>query len=337
MRKLFIASALLMAAGSTPLFACDLCALYTSLAARELRPGWSAGLFEQYTDFATVQEDGDEVDDPADQRLRSSITQLFVGYQWSRRFGVQVNMPWLDRSFDRAAGHDVESGSESGLGDVALLAHWLAVERVVGTRTFRLSLLGGVKLPTGDADRLAEELDEEHHEELAAAAPGPVTASPLPHDGEEHGIASAVHGHDLALGTGSTDFVLGLALAATAGRGFLEANAQYALRRTGDFDYRFADDLQATLAGGAYLLLRHEHTLALGAQLAGEHKGEDRLAGESLEDTSIESLFAGPFVRFTGSDRWFAELAVDLPLSIDNGAVQIVPDWRARLGVTHRF
>jgi hypothetical protein len=335
--KRFLAGAALVVAGASPLLSCDLCAIYTSFAARELRTGWSVGLFDQSTDFGTVQQDGRETADPERQSLRSSISQVFVGYQWSRRFGAQVSLPWVDRAFRRVEGESVERGGETGLGDAVLLAHWQAVERVIGTSSWRISLLGGVKLPTGDSGRLAEELAEEHD-------PGDhhaegLSASPRRHeDGEHgHGAASVVHAHDLALGSGSTDFLIGGALSATVGRAFLEANLQYALRRTGDFDYRFANDLQATLSGGAFLLLRHERSLALGAQLGAERKGRDRLAGETLDDTGVESLYAGPLVRYTHGDRWFGELALDLPVSIENTALQIVPDWRARLGVTHRF
>jgi hypothetical protein len=310
----FLIGSLILALLPAPVAGCDLCALYTSFAAREFRAGWSVGVFEQYADFGTVQEEGREIDDPAGQWVHSSATQLFVGYQWSRRFGVQVNLPWIDRAFRRLEGDEIERGSETGLGDVALLAHWQAYEWVRGTSTFHVLLLGGVKLPTGSTDRLAEELAE-----------------------DEAGGEGAVHGHDLTLGSGSVDFVAGARLYATVGRAFFEGSAQYALRGTGDYDYRFADDLQSTLAGGGYVLLGHEHSLALGLQLAAERKGEDHLGGEALDDTAIDSLFAGPLARYTRGERWFAEAALDLPVTIDNSAVQIVPDWRLRLGVTCRF
>lgn len=330
MSRRFLIGLLVAASLPAPLAACDLCALYTSFAARDFRPGWSLGLFEQYVDFGTVQREGEEIDNPAGQRLESSVTQLFVGYQWSRRVGVQVNVPWIDRWYRRPEGDRIETGEESGLGDVALLAHWQVWERVRGTSTLILSLLGGVKLPTGDTDRLREELEE------GLTAAGLAAAPDAQGEGSGEG-ASAVHGHDLVLGSGSTDVVLGARLSGTVGRGFLEAAAQYALRTTGDFDYRFADDLQAQLSGGGYLLLDHERSLALGVQVAAERKGEDDLAGETLDDTGIESLFAGPLARFTRGDRWFVELALDFPLSIDNSSVQIVPDSRARFGLTHRF
>jgi len=56
-----------------------------------------------------------------------------------------------------------------------------------------------------------------------------------------------------------------------------------------------------------------------GVQLAasGEYKDVHRFRGEPAEDTGITSVFLGP--RLVASlGRWSAEVAVDLPVSIDN-------------------
>ena len=53
-------------------------------------------------------------------------------------------------------------------------------------------------------------------------------------------------------GSGSTDFVVGTSAFYRSGRWFGTGDVQYAIRRTGDFDYRFGNDLQWTLSGGRY-------------------------------------------------------------------------------------
>src|ERR1700680_222678 len=73
-------------------FACDLCAIYRSMEAKSAGPGFNIGLFEQFTHFGTMQQDGQKVDNPAGQSLDSSITQIVVGYQFNDRFGVQLNV-----------------------------------------------------------------------------------------------------------------------------------------------------------------------------------------------------------------------------------------------------
>ena len=76
---------------------------------------------EQFTYFNTVQVDGREVDNPTDQYLASSITQLVAGYTFNSRFALQVNVPLIYRSFQRPEGFAIDRGTESGLGDVSLL------------------------------------------------------------------------------------------------------------------------------------------------------------------------------------------------------------------------
>ncbi len=125
--SLFVA--LLALAGQVA--ACDLCGCYTprletvpSLEGMTAGPSWLTGVYgavsEQFTHFGTVQVDGDEVGNPANQYLDSSITQLVGGYNFGRRFALQVNVPLIYRSFSRPEGFTIDRGTESGLGDVSL-------------------------------------------------------------------------------------------------------------------------------------------------------------------------------------------------------------------------
>jgi|CXWL01.1.fsa_nt_gi opacity protein-like surface antigen len=326
-----------LAAGlASPASACDLCALFSALETQQTQPGWYVGLAEQYSSFETLLQDGEEVDNEADQSLTSSITQVVVGYQLNRRFGLQVNAPWIDRSFDRIHDGEAESGSETGLGDVTLLAHYRAYEWYENDRAFVFNLLGGVKLPTGDSDRLAEEAEEGHHEEDAATG---LVSAPLGHEGEEHGeeIPAGVHGHDLALGSGSTDALLGFSGFGSRGRFFTGFELQYWLRQEGDLDYRFGDDLSWSIAPGYFLWLGHDRSLALALELFGENKDKDELAGEELGDTGLDAIYLGPSLRYSETGRFSSQLTVDLPLEQDTTDLQIVPDYRVRLGGIWRF
>ncbi len=313
--------------------ACDLCAIYTSLETQEAQPGWYLSLFQQYSQQATLREDGDAVANPADQHLDSWITQAVLGYQVNRRLGLQVNLPWIDRSFRRVEGDAVETGSESGLGDVTVLAHFRAYEHYSGNRTFVLNLLAGVKLSTGSSDRIAEELAEDH---LHAAEEAVLTS--LKHEGEhDDGVPSAVHGHDLALGSGSTDGLLGLSAFGSHGRAFLAAEAQYALRRQGDYQYRYANDLRWSLGAGYFASLSHGHAWRLGVEVNGEKKGFDELAGEPARDTDLSAVYAGPIASYSFASHFYGDLKVDLPVRQQTTELQSVPDYRLRLGVTYRW
>ena len=124
--------------------ACDLCGCYTPqldampqmestsdqpLPAGPAHRSWADrdyfAIAEQFTHFGTVQVDGEEMANPTGQYLNSSITQLVGGYSFNPRFALQLNVPLIYRSFERPEGLAIDRGTESGLGDISLLAKFV--------------------------------------------------------------------------------------------------------------------------------------------------------------------------------------------------------------------
>lgn len=302
---------------SVPASACDLCAIYSAQRTEgQAGRGFVAGVAEQFTHFGTLQLDGQKVDNPTSQYLDSSISQVFASYYFNPRLGVQFNLPVIYRSYQRPEGFDIERGTESGLGDVSLLGNVRLYRADRGDWTLSWNALGGVKFPTGSTDRLAEEFAE-------VEVPG--------------APESGIHGHDLTLGSGSYDGLIGTSVYVRWRRAFLSAQVQYAIRSTGDYDYRFANDLTWLGGPGVYLALDHRYSLAAQTIVSGEAKGTDTFQGRSAEDTGITTVYLGPQVNFTWGSHLSAEAAVDVPVSIDNTALQAVPDWRARAALAWHF
>jgi len=337
-------AALILAAGLTSVRACDLCGCYTpqlntmpqmNFTLLPWARGWYGAVGEQFTRFGTLQLDGEEVANPTGQYLNSSITQLVAGYQINNRFALQINVPLIYREFKRPEGFEIQQGTVSGLGDLSLLLktvvfHYaspaqksfefygsknpVAVEHEPDF-TVSAVLLTGIKFPTGDSSRL----EEEFHEIEIPGAP-----------------ESGIHGHDLTLGTGSYDGLFGEQTALRYKNFFFETNVQFTLRGDGTHQYHFANDLIWS-GGPGYYIVRNRDTV-FGVQLAasGEYKDVDRFRGEPAEDTGITSVFLGP--RLVASrGGWSAEVAVDLPVSIDNTSLQAVPDYRLHGGISIQF
>jgi hypothetical protein len=309
---------LLVALSASSALACDLCAIYRSLEAQSGKLGPNVGVFEQFTHFGTMQQDGREVSNPAGQSLDSSITQFIVGYQLYDQFGLQLTIPSIHRSFKRPTDTgSIERGTESGLGDISLIGHYRALQINSENAIFVWELAGGVKFPTGSSDRIKEELTE------TEPAPG------VP--------ASGIHGHDLALGSGSWDGIIGTGMFASWQRLFVSAALQYSIRSRGDFDYRYANDLSWHVKPGGYLWLNDHGTIGLHLALSSEDKGKDDLAGVVAEDTGMSSVFLGPGLTFTWKEKFSAELGAEFPLVSDNTALQLVPDYRVRAAASWRF
>lgn len=316
-----------LAASSFPVLApaCDLCAVYAaSQAEGQASTGLYLGVAEQFTRIDRLSDDGHRIDHDGGQHLNSSVTQFLLGYGLTDRVSLQASLPYIRRSFSRptpeGTEHGTEHGTVSGLGDISLIAQYTAWRRDTETSTASLRLLGGIKLPTGDSDRVAEELDEEEEEE-----------------GEEGVTPSGIHGHDLALGTGSTDALLGVAGFARSGRWLARGEVQYTRRTRGDFDYRFGDDVQWSVGAGRYLLLTDDHTLSAMLHVSGESKDFDDLDGETKDDNKSRIVTVGPQLQYSHGARYSVDLRADLPVENYGSEVQTLPGYRLRLAVLTRF
>ena len=337
-------SLVFIAAAAVTSRACDLCGCYTpqlnAMPQMEsaFSPSWAAGIYgavgEQFTRFATLQLDGSEIANPTGQYLNSSITQLVAGYDVTSRFALQINVPLIYREFKRPEGFQIDRGTVSGLGDISLLLktvlfHYASPARrsfefqgknpvaIEHEPDFTVSaiLLTGIKFPTGDSSRL----EEEFHEVDIPGAP-----------------ESAIHGHDLTLGTGSYDGIFGEQMAMRYKNVFFETNVQFTLRGDGTHQYHFANDLVWSGGPGYYVVRNRDIIFGVQCVVSGERKDVDRFRGKKAEDTGITSVFLGP--RLVASrGRWSAEVAIDLPVSIDNTALQVVPDYRLHGGISVQF
>src|SRR5438105_11972544 len=84
---------------ATPAIGCDLCAVYAaSEASGGAGRGLFGGVFEQFTRFGTLQEDGHKIANDG-EFINSSVSQVFVGYNINNHFGLQFNLPVIYRAF----------------------------------------------------------------------------------------------------------------------------------------------------------------------------------------------------------------------------------------------
>jgi hypothetical protein len=319
--------------------ACDVCAVYTATEQGESRTGFRLGLATQYTHYGTLYDDSHEVPNPEHEKMDSVITQVLLGYQVTPRIGVQLNLPLITRQYVRVQESGKVRGNVSGPGDMTILGHVLVHSVVTENALFRFSLLGGLELPTGDPAFLAEELPEVRAAKGAGVRrlvprhvvpsdPGP--GAPATHE-------SGIHGHDLALGSGAVDGLVGGEIFWSYQRAFLTASLHYGINTEGSFAYRFANDLGWAGGPGAYLLLEHDYSLALQGLLTGETKGKDHQLGVKLDDTAVTNLFVGPRILFTWGTSLALEGSVELPVVQHTTELQIVGDYRLRAGAIWRF
>jgi hypothetical protein len=306
MKKIFVC-AVLAAASARPMLACDFCAIYAATEAQgESGKGFFGGVAEQFTYFDTFQSGGHDMPNPDAEHLSSSISQVFAGYNFNNRLSAQLNVPVIYREYAQSLAH----GSDFGIGDISLLGNVRLFKTRMTDFTFYWNASAGLKLPTGDSKHL---------------------------NPNENDFAAGIGGHDLALGSGSVDGLVGTDIFLRWRRIFLTASTQYSIRSEGDFGYQYANDLSWLGGPGVYLALEDNYTVALQAVVSGETKAQDTIHGAQLDDTAETAVYLGPQLNFTFSDRASAQLGADLPVSIVSTGDQLVPSWRVRAAVTFRF
>ena len=303
----FAVSLVVAAVWAQPVMACDLCAVY---AATEAQGGSGQGLFggvaEQFTYFNTLQVNGQDVANDGNQYINSSVSQVFAGYNFNEHLGVQFNLPVIYRSY----GYESARGSESGIGDASFLVNARLYEKLTEKFTFNWTALGGVKFPTGATGQL---------------------------NPDQPDFSPGIAGHDLTLGSGSWDGLVGTGFFTRWKRMFLAGGMQYAIRTEGAYGYQFANDWTWFGGPGVYLLLGDENTLSLQAMVSGESKGQDTISGMATDDTAITIVYLGPQLNYTWSSKLSAHVGVDFPVSIAASGDQLVPNYRVRAAVTWRF
>jgi hypothetical protein len=319
--------------------ACDLCAIYRAGDARgETGVGLVFIMAEQYIPYRTSQFNGVEVTPANPSYVDSSITHLVAGYNFTPRLGLSLNVPLTYLEFKRSdlrysltapPVFSTEQGTEFGLGDLALIGRVNVFQINEMQYGFAVNVLAGVKFPTGDPDRLNDEVDQA---KLFNSFLPPGT----PHDPLSHSVSS-VHQHSLALGSGSYDGIFGLTASARWQRWFLNGQFQYYLRTKGEAGFQYGNELIVSGGPGVYLLFDDSYTVSLQANAVYDMMARDELLGQPSNQTGSTAYYLGPVLNFTWRSHLTASVGVDVPLRIDNNGFQSVPDYRLYAGFSWRF
>ncbi len=334
-----------------PVSGCDFCAFPTPDIIDITnchKGGFYLNVAEQFTHYGDLRSNGSKVENPTGQYMNSSISHAVLGGTLlDNRLALQLNVPIIARQFKRPDGDEIKHGTVSGFGDLSLMAGWTVFRTqcpccVSGDGAGKnakavmkacdsdfatsLNLLAGIKFPTGNSSQLKKE-GEEGHEHGSGHEVG--------HDDHEEPV-SGIHGHDLALGSGSWDGVFGFEFFSRYKRMFLQTEMQYAVRGEGSYAYRYANQISWSGGPGVYIKRNQNCSIALQAVIAGESKGLDTFRGEAVTDSGLTSLYVGSRV-LASLGSWTFDVIGDLPVVMNNTQLQATPSYRIRAGVTYNF
>jgi hypothetical protein len=326
-----------LAAASAP--GCELCAIYNAGASTgESSSGFLFSVAEQYIPYETSQFEGQVVTLKHPSYVDSSITHLVPGYNFCKYFGLSFNVPVENLNFRRTdlrysltAPPEIftEKGTITGVGDAALIGRLTVFQRTTMQYGIVVNLLGGIKFPTGDADRLNDEVAQTRLFD-SFLPPG------TPHDPLGHSISS-VHEHMLALGSGSYDEIFGATLNARWRSWLFNAQLQCEFRQQGSTKFRYGDEMMISGGPATFLFLEESWNLTLQVNAVYDKMERDRILNRLSNRTGMTAWYIGPQVALSLGQHFSANAGIDVPLSIDNGGFQSVPNYRLHGGFSLRF
>ena len=269
-------------------------------------PGWRFDLRYEYLDQDQPRHGSDAIDvgeirsDHDEVETVNRNTFLDLNYSFDARWGVSVSLPHVDREHEHIHHHHgedlVERWSLTGTGDARVVGQYRLESAPV-------SLLFGVKLPTGSTD------DANGEGEIAERSLQP--------------------------GTGTTDAILGVAWR-HAVRGstlswFAQAQVQHALDRHDGFEagdqWRVDGGLRFSATPKVNLLLQANYVV----------KRRDRGDEAEPEDSGGEFLYLTPGVSASLTRHVQGYLFLQQPLHQRVNGVQLTADRGVTAGFSVRF
>jgi len=238
---------------------------------------------------------GDKNDD---QRIETHFVTLGLQYLFNRSWGAQVELPFVNRTFDSAG--NAASLNWSGLGDVRLKGLYTGFSEDLSS-----GLTFGLKLPTGSTD---------HTEAL-----GDID-------------------RDTQIGSGSTDVLLGGFHRARFGNSswnwFAQAELDIPTLKRGDY----RPGLEADAAAGIYYdgLSLGRAKISPVAQVIGSWRGRDNGATAAPDDSGYQRVLLSPGIEVhLHPVKIYAD--VELPVYQNMNGNQLVAPALFKLSISYIF
>ena len=261
-----------------------------------------------------------------------------LSYGLTDRLTVSAELPYVRRDGLRAGHHShhgghainevMEIGSVSGVGDASILAKY----KLINGKDASLSLIGGVKLPTGSTHKQGndgERLDTEHQP-----------------------------------GSGSWDGIFGAAFGTKVGSFNLSASGMYHVSGKGAQQTRLGDRAQVGIALSRHFgTAEHHHEETAGhdghhadgevhhhepaphghsswdafVELTGEWEGRQEVDGVVDENSGGKSLWVSPGLRYNSASGFSLGGSFGMPIWQDIGKSHPNNDYRLTVSVGKAF
>ena len=307
-----------MAASS---YACDWCLISQGLSPLETVRGGGVRLNERFTVLNSIYSGTQELANPG-AKEEYWTTDITGFYGITENTTLLVNVP-LKKTKQRGEitapqNGTVEfdpatTGGEEGLGDVSVLARYTFYRSESLDASSAAAFVLGIKLPTGKTDGKTDD-------------------------------GSATLDSHLQLGTGSTDYLIGLSASRSMQRVTLSTNLLGAITgkgKFGDTSHQFGNVLNYDLTAkyrihpSSFAPAGPQVFLALG--LNGELRDRETENGEKVRDSGGHTVYLSPGLQIVASRSWIFEINYQQAVYHNLYGTQVGEDYKANAAVTYLF
>src|SRR3972149_10978901 len=302
-------------------FACDFCILSQGISPLDTFKGSGIRVSERYTLLNSVYKGTEEITNPGakEEYWTTEITGFYGITEDLMLLGVvPYKQTKLNGHLHVHADGEVEvhsdmKGDQSGLGDVMLLGRYNFFKTHTIDTTTTVAGLLGIKFPTGKTDGKTK-------------------------DGMEY-----LDSH-LQLGTGSTDYLIGLSASHAIQKFSLSANLLGIITtegKAGDTRHQFGNslnyDITAKYRIHPYELAPTAAQLFVAIGVNGETREREKENGAEVINSGGSTIYASPAIQLTLPPHWVAEIQYQHPIYHNLYGTQLAEDYRFVGGVTYLF
>ena len=321
MKKLITILSILLLAVAAKTEACDFCILSQGISPLETLKGAGIRINERYTNMGGVYKGTEEKTNPgAKEEYWTTEITGFYGITEDLMFlgVVPYKKTKLDGHLHVHSDGDIEvhkdmKGEETGIGDIAALGRYTFSKTHTIDTTTSVAGIAGVKFPTGKTNGRTD-------------------------DGMEY-----LDAH-LQLGTGSTDFLLGLSMSHTVQKLSLSANLLGVIPtegKAGDTKHQFGNTLNYDIT--AKYRVHPAVSAPLSTQLFcslglnGELREREKVAGAEDVNSGGHTIYLTPGVQVVAAPQWVFELSYQHPVYHNLYGTQLAEDYKVNGAVTYLF
>lgn len=320
MKKLITILSILIAAIAAKTEACDFCILSQGISPLETLKGSGVRINERYTNMGSIYKGTEEVTNPG-AKEEYWTTEITGFYGVTENAMVLAVIPLKKTKVD---GHlhvhedgkvELESvkGGTSGLGDIAVLGRYTFFKTHTIDTITAIAGIAGVKFATGKTDGRTD-------------------------DGMNY-----LDSH-LQLGTGSTDFIMGLSMSHAVQRLSLSANLLGVITtegEAGDTKHQFGNMLNYDITAkyrvypAVFAPASTQMFFSLG--LNGELREREKEHGTEFVNSGGHTIYLTPGVQVVVAPHWVVELSYQYPAYHNLYGTQLAEDYKLNGAVTYLF